>query len=220
MRPMPDGFTTCEAFLGQCMASQSQRMKRWVNASFRVSRLSPEYGIFTFDIQQIGRLDCIITELENAQADVILKEPPQIPLLMTDFYMILWRSWVSLTYETMRSIKQRLLSKSEMRSHWNDGIDVAFSNIERVRVAELKREIAGGGKLKSTGQAVETYVPNEMETTRKEYVHGQTVLNSLIAIRPTDGSLVWHTFNVALGQAEEVSRRDVSERVLIELEKL
>jgi hypothetical protein len=217
---MTADFTICEAFLGQCMASQSQRMKRWVNASFRVFRLSPEYGIFTFDIQQIGRLDCIIIELENAQTDIILRESPQVPLYVTDFYMVLGKSWASLTYETLRSIRQRLLSKSDMRAHWNHGIDGAFSNLERVRVAELKREIAGGGKLKSTGQAVETYVPGEIATTREEYIHGQTVLNSLIAIRPTDGSLVWHAFNVALGKAEAVCRRDLSECVLLELEKL
>jgi len=76
--------------------------------------------------------------------------------------------------------------------------DRAFSNLERVRVGELKREIAKGAKLKSR---IEIAVPGDEQASRTEYVHGQTVLNSPIYWRP-DGSVVWLTFNAQLEQSE------------------
>lgn len=170
------------------------------------------------DIQQIGRLDCVVVELEGDIARLVRASQSHQPILLApEFCIVLAKSWLSLTYEVFRTIQQRLRSNSELRAHWNGGIDQAFSNLERVRVAELKREIAKGNKLKGR---VELVVPGDEQATAKDYLHGQTVLNSLLALRPTDGSIVWHAFNPDLGQSEELYRRDMSEHLLCELERL
>jgi hypothetical protein len=105
-------------------------------------------------------------------------------------------------------------SEPTLAARWTGELDAAFSTLERVRVSELKREIAQGRKLKTK---VVMAVPGHERATEKEYVHEQTVLNAPIALRPTDGSIVWHPFNAAVGRSDEVYRRELSDRLLVSL---
>ena len=182
-----------------------------------MARIVPEASILVADLQEIGRLDCIVTKLEDDIARLLTATQPQAPTLAFDFCIVLAKAWLSLTYEVLRTIRQRLLQKSDLTARWSAGIDQAFSNLERARVTVLKREIAKGSKLASP---VELFVPADEHATTRVYVHGQTVLNPLLALRPTDGSIVWRAFNPELGRSEELYRRDMSEHLLCELEKL
>jgi hypothetical protein len=207
----------CALLLGQALSINAERAKRWQDASWRVARILSEHPILGVDLQQIGRLDCVVGQLESESARLLSSDEAQHPTLVTDFALVLAKSWLSLAYEVLRCIQQRLVSRSDLRAHWTAGIADAFSKIERVRMAELKREIAKGSKLK--GQ-VELFVPGNEHATAVEYRHGQTVLNSPLELRPTDGSIVWHAFSEQLRRSEKLYRRDMSEHLLSELERL
>lgn len=207
----------CESLLLQSLSTTTERAARWSNASYRVAQVLPEHFILVADIQQVGRLDCVVSALEGDIARLLLASAPQTPTFSVDFSIVLAKSWLSLTYEVVRTIKQRILSKSELRARWGAGLNQAFLNLERVRMAELKREIAKGSKLKGR---VEMFVQGHEQATTKEYLHGQSVVNSPIALRPTDGSIVWVASNPELGSSEELYRRDMSEHLIRELEKL
>jgi hypothetical protein len=207
----------CELLLTQSLSINAECAERWTNSSYRVAHILPEHSALVIDLQQIGRLDCVVRELEGGVARILTSSQPPALMFAPDFCTVLAKAWLSLTYEVLRTIKQRLWAKSELRGRWTGGIAQAYSNLERVRMEEIKREIAQGSKLK---QRVELFVPGGEHSTTKEYVHGQTVVHSPLALRPTDGSVVWHAFNRDLGRSEELYRRDMSEHLLCELEKL
>lgn len=207
----------CELLLEQSLSTNAARFERWSNSSHRMAGIVPEASVLVADLQQIGKLDCVVTKLEDDIARVLTATQPKASTLAFDFCIILAKAWLSLTYEVLRTIRQRLQQNSDLTERWSAGIDQAFSNLERVRVAELKREIAKGSKLAGP---VELFVPGKEHATAEQYFHGQTVVNSPLALRPTDGSIVWHAFNRELGRPEELYRRDMSEHLLCELEKL
>lgn len=206
---------TCESLLTKCL--NRDRLKLWTDASHRIAKILPEHSILLVDIQRIGRLDCVICKLERDIVEVLSDGQSNHPLFSFDFCVVLATAWLSLTYETLRIIKQRLLSKPDQRMYWTHRIEHIFADFERVRVSELKREIAKGSKLQHEIQLV---VPGDEQATAKSYQHGQTVLNSALALRPMDGSVVWHAFSPDLRHSEELYRRDLSDHLLDELLKL
>ena len=206
-----------DMLLTQSCSSNAERCAGWIKASFKVTGLLPEHVVLSYDVQQIGRLDCILVALEGDLVLLLSVDQPNHTIFGFDFYTILARAWLSLTYEALRTIKQRLLSNSHLSAHWSSEIQHTFSKIERVRMAEIKREIARGSKL---NERVAMFVPGDEEATKKDYVHGQTILNTPMAFRPIDGSIVWNVFNPDLGRTEEICRRDISECLLCDLATL
>lgn len=167
------------------------------------------------DIVQVGRIDCVVAELEAGLAAYLQKPSPLGPDLSADFTLALAKAWLSLSYECMRVIKQRLLSDPDAtrRARWTPELTEVYSEIERVRISELKREIAKGGKL----GRIEMTVGGCEVPSPVPYLHGKTVLHTPLAIRPTDGSIVWQAFSPEIGTSQEYYRRDMSDRVLVAL---
>jgi hypothetical protein len=205
-----DAIFLCDQLLQRCFAMQSARRNRWTKASWRVFG---RHSVLVADIQQAGTLDVVLAELESSMTSL---SDAETPFLIDDFCLVLAKSWVSLSYEVLRTFKQRLESSSDLGSRWTEGLQSAFSSLERVRIAELKHEIAKDKKLKSR---IEMFVPGDEKATTREYIHEHTVLKTPLLWRPVDGSFVWHIFNVKTGQSEDLARRDMSEHLLLELEK-
>ena len=95
------------------------------------------------------------------------------------------------------------------------GFETVYNSMERARVSELKREIPNAGKVKD--KTIELRGPGQECVT---YVQGQTVLLNNLAVRASDGSLVWTAFNVHTNSNESIYRRDLSDQVLEALEQI
>lgn len=215
-----DAVSITEHLLRNCMVSQRKLSERWSVASHKLARVSPDFFSFTVEFQQISRLEALIVELEEGLARRIESQQGDEMLFSFQFLVTLCRSWVSLNYEALRSMKQRMMAQATTRTIWEQSFAPTFTRLEMLRVTELKKELAKGGKLMKEGRKVEMYLPEKPEETSIPYVHGQTILNSLMEIRPTDGSLVWKVFNVSTGAMDEMYRRDLSDEILRAFERL
>lgn len=210
------GLRLCEELLAQVLTQQAERHDRWSMASHKVGGLLKAPGVM-IDIIQVGRLDCVVSDLESALPTLLKVPSPLGPGLSTDFTLALAKAWLSLAYECMRVIKQRLLSDPDAtrRAFWTQELSSSFAELERVRMEQLKREIAGGGKL----GRIEMFLEGEDERPPLPYLHGRTVLHNPLAIRPSDGSIVWQVFSRETGESEELYRRDMSDRLLAALNR-
>lgn len=213
-----DAMIICEQLLANCLRPQFDRQKRWLSVSMRIGGLAPDYYSFANDIEQSGKLDCIVKTLELTHAERLRMQNADGILLSPDFLSILSKSWLALTYETLRSIRQRVNYKPNRQTEWANTMATAYKKIERVRVNEFKREFAKGAKLKKTGKKVELYSPYDDLRNIEEYEHGKSVLTSNLYTRSDDGSHSWFVFNNESMEMEQIYRQDMSDEILSSLE--
>jgi hypothetical protein len=187
--------------------------KIWVAAS-QNSNVSPIFLKYCFETQRIGQLDILIRRAEDELALAYKRDClSALPIFGTNLVHSLSNSWISLSYELFRSVRQRA-EKDTTKSAISEIFGSFFSELEIVRVQELKAEIAGFGSAKKAGLIVQM-IPAEDSTNKIGiYEHGKTKLNSSPVIRPSDGSTGWSVFDVKKRAQVTIFRRDLSDKII------
>jgi len=195
---------------GVCIRQQDRNQK-WLEVSFGLGRIAPGDHILVADIQALGRFDCFLCSLENEVVE-ITKSTSENSLLAFDLYITLATSWLSLCYERIRLIRQRVSQNAQLNDRWSKaGLESVHERIERARIPELKREVAKGAKLDQRSQSLQFGAGTDVDEI---YQHGNTMLNLLTGLDERDGSLVWNAFSVDPPSNDFVSRRTLSNQVL------
>jgi len=97
----------CELLLRSSLSSQAARHSRWITVSHRLGEI-PGHSALAYDLQQAGMLDCVVSELESCLAQRLNSEQPNVLILAPECCAVLGKSWLSLTFEVLRTFKQRL----------------------------------------------------------------------------------------------------------------
>ncbi|MEE4237616.1 MAG: hypothetical protein V2I51_12935 [Anderseniella sp.] len=190
---------------------QQDRNQKWLEVSFGLGRIAPGDHILVSDIQVLGRLDCFLCALEKETVG-LAKATSDSSLFAFELYTTLSTAWLSLCYERMRLIRQRIFQNSLFKERWhNAGLEDVFQLIERARVLELKREVPKGDDLHKRSQSLRFGIGDDADET---YQHGNTVLNLVRGLDEHDGSLVWNAISIDVPHNCFVSRRGLSNELL------
>jgi hypothetical protein len=137
-------------------------------------------------------------------------QPTDLParIIPIDLLALLTISWLTLAYENMRSVRQRL--KRVCPAAWTVDLEDVFRIMEWTRVSVFKREIPK--YRKSDGG---DFVFEWDDGQSMSYVHGVTSLTPLtLAPRQSDGSMGWSVLQPGGDQLVEIYRRDLSDELL------
>ncbi|MDX2205812.1 MAG: hypothetical protein NW223_23880 [Hyphomicrobiaceae bacterium] len=200
-----------EPLLTAAMNAHGERMQRWIRASHLLAKMMKDPSIFTVDLQQVGRLDCFLVELEKT---VAASPAPEHIVMAVDFHMLLSRSWLALAYEALRAVLQRERDSPLLPRELLD----TFYRLELVRVPELKREVAGPRKLEQ--ELYLTPAPHRDDDQPVPYRHRQTVWNIPKEMDTRSGSMIWHAYDVKSRTTVEIRRRELADGLLSALEMI
>ena len=194
-----------------------ERHKEWISVSFRVNFLTPGDAIVSCDLQSIGQIDCLLCSLEYENLYVDDEQKAE-SIYSFQFYSLLSTCWLSLTYERLRLIRQRVWYNEALKNKWcESGLDDVFHLFERVRMPEIKREIAKGDKIRKAGKAL-MLGGEGLEPI--EYEHRKSILNLQKGLSHIDGSTVWNALDVENQDNKWSSRRELGNALLSALKKL
>lgn len=202
-----------EAAYGFSSLNYVELNKLWIAASFN-SQVSSNFPKYFHETQRIGQLDILIRRAEDEVALAHKSEQTSdLPIFGMNLLQSLSSSWISLSYELFRSVRQRA-DKSTAGSGRSQIFASFFSELEMVRVQEFKAEIAGFGSARKAGLIVQMIPAEDSADKIGIYEHGKTKLNSSPEIRTTDGSTGWRVFDVKKRAQVTIFRRDLSDRAI------
>jgi len=195
------------------LEENADRCERWRKLTSAVMKLlgnikSKEIDL---DLQDIYHLDSLLYSMETtAQEESGLGRMDQ---------RLLSRAWVSLSYEFLRLIKQRVQStkKADRKLDWTDELDNLFKQIEALRMLLVKHELASVGKKGE--QTIIEQVTAAGERA-EDYRHGQSLLSEHVYSRDIDNSIGWLIYMNNATNPVYTYRKDISDALLKSLENL